>query len=141
MSLYIVYGSETGTAEGLAAKAHADLSAKGLNPILEPADKVDPSILRAGDTIALFTCTYGDGAPPANAESLLSTLQSGYNLSGIKYAVFGIGSSSFPAFCQTAADFEYALESCGAKRIMDTVKSDDGNYDSDYSSWVSAFSA
>ncbi len=128
----IYFGSETGTAEGIANKV-----ADALGATAQSLEGVSVSDLSG--TVLLVTSTWGDGEPPANASQFHEELlNSGSSLAGVSFAVFGIGSTGFPLFCQTAIDFDEAMVNLGAKRLVDLVKSED---ESDADAWIESLKA
>ncbi len=131
MSIYVIFGSESGNAEGFANTAASKKGSKAVE-----ANSFDFATLKSGDTLLVATSTWGDGEAPTNADKGLQKLQAGVSLSGVNFAVFGIGSTGFSQFCKTAIDFDAALEKNGASRIVPVVTSDDGNYDKDFAPWL-----
>mgnify|MGYP003739393251 FL=1 len=67
--LTIYFGSQTGTAEGLARQAAKEAGKRGFAPTV--IDLAQASLARLSqDSHALFiTSTYGDGEPPDNARA------------------------------------------------------------------------
>ncbi len=131
MSVGVYFGSETGNAEAIAntAAAFFGTTAKSL-------EGVTVADLKADSAILIVTSTWGDGEPPANAASFCENLKdSNESLAGTSFAVYGIGSQSFPQFCQTAIEIDEDLERLGSKRIVEVVKAED---DSDVDSWLNS---
>ncbi|MGL5722813.1 MAG: flavodoxin domain-containing protein, partial [Brevinema sp.] len=127
----VIFGSETGNAEGFASTVASKKGTKSVE-----ADKFDFSSLKSGDTLLVVTSSWGAGEPPTNAQKALAKLQAGVSLSGVNFAVFGIGSTGFPDFCHAAIDFDAVLEKNGASRLAPVVTSDEGNYDKDLAQWL-----
>jgi sulfite reductase (NADPH) flavoprotein alpha-component len=132
----ILWGSETGTAQGLAETSELQLTAAGL-----PAQAIDMSdikldALSAYDTILVITSTWGDGDPPSNAFDLLGELQAKKaDLSNVRFTVCALGDTAYAAFCQCGKDFDEALEKQGAKRIA-PVKECDIDYEEPFRQWL-----
>ncbi|MGL5253688.1 MAG: flavodoxin domain-containing protein [Brevinema sp.] len=133
MSIYVIFGSETGNAEALAGTVATKKGAKAVE-----ADSFDFASLKSDDTLLVITSTWGAGDPPTNAQKALEKVQAGVSLNGVKYAVFGIGSTGFPDFCQVAINFDGALEKNGATRLAPVVTSDEGSYDKDLAEWLAS---
>lgn len=141
MNIYILFGSETGNAEGLAKKAHEQLSSKGHTVEIKDLSEVSVNDLKSMENMFLITSTWGDGEAPSNATKFYEELQSSNEkLDALNYGVFGIGSSAFPQFCQAAMDFDQFLSEKGAKQIVELVKADD-NYTDDFNVWIEKVSA
>jgi sulfite reductase (NADPH) flavoprotein alpha-component len=135
-SLTILYGSQTGNArheaEALAALAGAkNIAAK----VLDLAD-YKSSQLKNEQYLVIVTSTYGEGEPPENAVSFYNFLFSkkAPKLPQLKFAVLGLGDTSYEFFCKTAADFDQRLAELGGQRLQ--ARADlDVDYDSAATSW------
>ena len=138
MNISILYGSETGNAQGLAEQA-GDYLKTYIRYEVSVKDLGDVSVgdLKSLDNILLITSTWGDGEAPSNAGKILEDLQnSSEDLSSTSFAVFAIGSSSFPQFCQAGIDFDALLEKLGSKRLADLEMADD-DYSEQFATWLS----
>ena len=138
MNISILYGSETGNAQGLAEQA-GDYLKTHIRYEVSVKDLGDVSVgdLKSLDNILLITSTWGDGEAPSNAGKILEDLQnSSEDLSSTSFAVFAIGSSSFPQFCQAGIDFDALLEKLGSKRLADLEMADD-DYSEQFATWLS----
>ncbi len=136
MDITIIYGTETGNSEGLANDAEAKLNELGHSAkVFDMADVTVEQLKEAG-VVLVVTSTWGDGDAPSNAEDLHDALESSSeDLSGVAYAVFALGDSSFDNFCQAGKDFDEYLDNLGAKRLLPVVLSD-GDYDDTFPEWV-----
>jgi len=76
--------------------------------------------------LLLVMSTHGEGDPPEDAEALhqLVLSERAPRLEKLKFAVFALGDSSYPDFCQTGQEFDHRLEALGATRLMDRVDVD-----------------
>ena len=138
MNISILYGSETGNAQGLAEQA-GDYLKSNIRYEVSVKDLGDVSVgdLKSLENILLITSTWGDGEAPSNAGKILEDLQnSSEDLSSTSFAVFAIGSSSFPQFCQAGIDFDALLEKLGSKRLADLEMADD-DYSEQFATWLS----
>lgn len=134
--LAILWGSQTGTAESFAKKLAKKASAAGFTPTILDMSAVEPEALASFGNVAILTSTYGDGEPPDNAAALHSALmaQNDAIFSGVKFSVFALGDSNYPAFCQCGRDFDQKLEALGATRIAPRVEGD-CDYDAPFAAW------
>ncbi|WP_019677240.1 assimilatory sulfite reductase (NADPH) flavoprotein subunit [Arsukibacterium perlucidum] len=138
-SLTIVYGSQTGNARHL-AEALAGL-AKAKNIAAKVVDLADykSSQLKNEQYLIIVTSTYGEGEPPENAVSFYNFLFSkkAPKVPQLKFAVLGLGDTSYEFFCKTAADFDERLAELGGQRLQ--ARADlDVDYDAAATSWNNA---
>lgn len=136
MNITIIYGSETGNAEGLARDAEAQLKDLGHNVSVLDMDDTSVDQLADSEVLLVVTSTWGDGEPPMNAEALHQALQSAdTDFSSVSYAVFALGMDSFEQFCQTGKDFDSYLERLGARRLCPIGLSND-DFDTLFPEWM-----
>ncbi|MGU5653903.1 assimilatory sulfite reductase (NADPH) flavoprotein subunit [Aeromonas allosaccharophila] len=125
-SLTILYGSQTGNAKGVATAIKAQAEARGLPVTLASMADYKPKQLKKESHLLVVVSTYGEGEPPESAVDLFEQLKKGKigKLDGLKFAVLGLGDSSYEFFCQTAKDFDNFLASAGAERIYELASLD-----------------
>ena len=99
MKIGLYYGSETGNSEMLCEDIEAELGAEYDCHIASLAD-VDPSTL-AKDTFYFFvTSTFGNGDLPSTALPFEEAMQGQKpDLSGVRFAIFGLGRLKGPNNC------------------------------------------
>ena len=68
--LTIIYGSQTGNAEGVAEQAAEMAQAHGLTASVQDMDDVDLNELVNAERLLVVTSTYGEGEMPDNAQAL-----------------------------------------------------------------------
>ncbi len=122
----VVYGSQTGTAEGLAKKLVKTLKLRNCEPQLHDMATYDRSRLTTEKNLLIITSTYGDGEPPDTAADLHTWLMSAAAplLPGVSYSVLALGDSSYPDFCKCGIEFDTRLTTLGANRIYSRVDVD-----------------
>ncbi|WP_429148298.1 assimilatory sulfite reductase (NADPH) flavoprotein subunit [Aeromonas rivipollensis] len=125
-SLTILYGSQTGNAKGAASAIQKQAEAQGLPVTLVSMADYKPKQLKKESHLLVIVSTYGEGEPPESAVDLFEQLKKGKigKLEGLKFAVLGLGDSSYEFFCQTGKDFDDFLSKAGAERIHELASLD-----------------
>ncbi|MBJ7579948.1 assimilatory sulfite reductase (NADPH) flavoprotein subunit [Aeromonas veronii] len=125
-SLTILYGSQTGNAKGVATAIKAQAEARGLPVTLASMADYKLKQLKKESHLLVVVSTYGEGEPPESAVDLFEQLKKGKigKLDGLKFAVLGLGDSSYEFFCQTGKDFDNFLATAGAERIYELASLD-----------------
>jgi len=149
--MVVFYGSQTGTAEefaGRLAKEGARYGLKGL--VADPEEEDMDELQRLAEVeeqleapcLAVFmVATYGEGDPTDNAVEFHEKLTSdGMDLSGMKYAVFGLGNKTYEHFNAMAKFCDSKMEELGGKRVHILGSGDDdANLEDDFITWKEAF--
>lgn len=135
-TLTVAFGSQTGNGEGLAKQLLKEAKAEGFAGAVVDLADFTVEQLATTDHFLLITSTYGDGEPPDNAQAFYEALhaESAPSLEGTRYAVFGLGDSNYPDFCQAAVDFDARLAALGAQRLLPRVDCDVDDDDA-FSTW------
>lgn len=135
----VLFGSQTGTAEGLAKKLVKTLKKGNFEPNLQDMGSYDRERLSKETNLLIITSTYGDGEPPDSALEFHTWLMgdAAPRLEGVNYSVLSLGDSSYPDFCQCGIDFDLRLEALGANRVYARVDVD-VDADQPYAEWSKA---
>jgi sulfite reductase (NADPH) flavoprotein alpha-component len=135
----VLFGSQTGTAEGLAKKLVKTLKKGNFDPNLQDMSTYARENLEKEKNLLVITSTYGDGEPPDSALEFHTWLMgdAAPNLAGVNFSVLSLGDSSYPDFCQCGIEIDTRLGDLGANRIYPRV---DVDVDADvpYAEWSSA---
>lgn len=135
-TLTIVYGSQTGNARHVADALAALAKAKNIAAKVVDLADYKSSQLKNEQYLIIVTSTYGEGEPPENAVSFYNFLFSkkAPKVPQLKFAVLGLGDTSYEFFCKTAADFDERLAELGGQRLQ--ARADlDVDYDAAANSW------
>jgi sulfite reductase (NADPH) flavoprotein alpha-component len=135
--LTILFGSQTGTAEGLARKMAKEAGKRGFAATVLDMAQADLARLAGDKHLLLITSTYGDGEPPDNAKALHAALKSatGSPLSGLRFSVCALGDTNYTQFCQCGKDLDAWLEKLGGTRV--TPRTDcDLDYEAPFAAWL-----
>ncbi len=137
--LTILYGSESGNAEGLAAEAKKLAGKRNLKPTLLDMADSHPSELARESNLLVYVSTWGEGDPPERATTFYQQLMAddAPKLDGLQFAVLGLGDTSYEQFCKMGKDFDRRLEELGASRIHPRVDCD-VDYEDTAASWTKA---
>lgn len=124
--LSIIYASQTGNAKGVAEALKAEASASGISVELFDASDYKGKNLAKETHVIIVASTNGEGEAPDNAIELHEYLQSkkAPKLDNLKYAVIGLGDSSYEFFCQTGKDFDAYLSKKGATPFIERIDLD-----------------
>ncbi|MFD2255566.1 sulfite reductase subunit alpha [Luteolibacter algae] len=135
----VLFGSQTGTAEGLAKKLVKALKKGNFEPNIQDMATYDKERLAKEKNLLVITSTYGDGEPPDSALELHTWLMSDSApaLTGVNFSVLSLGDSSYPDYCQCGIEFDSRLEALGANRIYQRVDVD-VDPDEPYAIWSKA---
>ncbi|OXB64731.1 hypothetical protein ASZ78_016258 [Callipepla squamata] len=133
-NIVVFYGSQTGTAEEFANRLSKDAHRYGLRGMAADPEEYDLSDLsrlsEIDKSLAVFCmATYGEGDPTDNAQDFYDWLQEAdADLSGLRFAVFGLGNKTYEHFNAMGKYVDKRLEELGAQRIFELgLGDDDGN--------------
>ena len=136
-SLVLLFGSQSGNSEGLAAKIAKDAKAYGLEGEVHDMDGFDFNSLSSKRRVMIVCSTWGEGEQPDNAEDLwqFSISDSASRMEGVHFAILALGDSSYEFFCQSGKDWDGQFEKLGATRAIDRLDCD-VDYDAPAAEWL-----
>ncbi len=118
--ILIVYGSTTGNTEMVAEEIMDSL--KDHEVSLQDVADTSPEDLTEYDVLVLGSSTWDDGLLQQDFRDFVEGLEA--DLAGKKLAIFGLGDSNYPDFCEAADILEGTFTKLGGKTIVTTLKID-----------------
>ncbi|MDR4432986.1 assimilatory sulfite reductase (NADPH) flavoprotein subunit [Bacillus tequilensis] len=133
----VLYGSQTGNAQGLAENAGKQLEQRGFQVNVSSMSDFKPNQLKKVNNLLIVVSTHGEGDPPDNALSFHEFLHGrrAPKLEDLRFSVLALGDSSYEFFCQTGKEFDQRLEELGGTRISPRVDCD-LDYDEPAAEWL-----
>jgi len=136
-SLAILFGSQSGNSEDLAAKFAKQAADYGLEGTVHDMDGFDFGSLSGMKRVLIVCSTWGEGEMPDNAEELwqTSTKAPVGTLSGVHFSVCALGDTSYEFFCESGKEWDEQFEKLGATRLVERVDCD-VDYDAPAAAWA-----
>ena len=115
----VLFGTEPGNAEDSANELGEALEEEGYDVEVTDMSDYEPANLATERLALIVTSTYGNGDPPYNAEDLMAWLgKPDASVSGVRFAVCGLGDRTYPRYCQAGKDFDRLMAERGGTRIV-----------------------
>jgi sulfite reductase (NADPH) flavoprotein alpha-component len=133
----ILFGSQTGNAQGLAKTAGKKLEGEGFQVTIQSMSDFKANNLKKVQNLLIVASTHGEGDPPDNALSFHEFLHGkrAPKLENLRYSVLALGDSSYEFFCQTGKDFDTRLGELGGTRLYPRFDCD-LDYDEPAAEWL-----
>lgn len=124
--LTVLFATESGNGELVAEELARGLADRHAVTVLDASRLDDAAGIPREHPLLVVCSTYGDGELPAAARALHASLvQQSPDLSGLRYAVFGLGDRSYHATYSRGSEIlDEALRHCGAERVGDYGRHD-----------------
>jgi sulfite reductase (NADPH) flavoprotein alpha-component len=124
--LTVLYGSQTGNAKRLAEELGRRATAAGLAVRVIRGDAYPVRELKQERLLYVVISTQGDAEPPDDSRALVEFLGSARapKLEGLRYAVLGLGDSSYPQFCAIGRQIDERLAVLGGQRLLAAGEAD-----------------
>jgi len=133
----ILFGSQTGNAQGLAENAAKKLAERGFQVTVSAMSDFKPNQLKKLKNLLIVVSTHGEGDPPDNALSFHEFLHGrrAPKLDDLRFSVLALGDTSYEFFCQTGKEFDQRLGELGGTRLHPRVDCD-LDYDEPAATWL-----
>ena len=137
--LLVLYATESGNTEALAAKAKQEAAKLGFAARVQDVADTDVQSLKDAGTIIAIISTWGDGEPPQRAAPFFRALMgdAAPRLDGVKFAVLALGDSSYAQFCESGRQVDARFEALGAARAAARIDLD-LDYEAGAKTWMTA---
>ncbi|MDE2008048.1 MAG: flavodoxin domain-containing protein, partial [Rhodospirillales bacterium] len=125
-ALTILYATESGNAEALAAAARKSAQKQGFAVTLrDMADATLPDVAKA-ERLLVIAATWGEGDPPQRAEAFYAALMAADapRFAGTQFSVLALGDRAYASFCETGRRIDARLAELGARRASALVECD-----------------
>lgn len=121
----IIYGTETGNSKKIASQLLAGFKKNKIQAKAVDVFQYDLTKLENENVVLFVMSTQGEGEFPQNAVAFYEKLKaSEVNLNKVSFAVFGLGDSSYPLFCNAGVLLDEVLVEKGAKQLLPLIKAD-----------------
>jgi sulfite reductase (NADPH) flavoprotein alpha-component len=124
--LTIVFASESGNSEKLAADIAKSARTNGLKPTIIDMADLDLAALNSAKKLVFIAATWGEGDPPARAVRVYNELmgEGAPRLDGVEFGVLALGDTAYVEFCAIGKKIDERLAALGGKRVVDRVDCD-----------------
>ncbi|OUS91315.1 flavodoxin domain-containing protein [Rhodococcus sp. NCIMB 12038] len=125
MNALILYGTETGNAEACATAISQVLEGIVDSEVHDLADTTPDALTGGADLVVLVTATHGEGDFAGGGADFFEALtESKPDLTGVRFAVFGLGDSYYTTFNQAGETAATLLTTLGAEQVGETARHD-----------------
>ena len=139
--LMILYGSQTGTAEGFANELMREGRRRGYNAkAVDLEEYTGEQLSEVKAPVVFLMSTNGEGEPTDNAMDFYAWANdedpSAGTLSGLRYAVFGLGNTQYEHFCFMGRWTQRRLQELGGTAVCQAGEgNDDEDIRADFEAW------
>ncbi|WP_327313571.1 flavodoxin domain-containing protein [Streptomyces sp. NBC_01235] len=123
--VHVLFGTESGNAEMVADDIAAAFGDQGFETVTAELTDVEVSDLADMHIAVFVSSTYGEGGLPETAAPFYDALMAERpDLTGVRFAAFGLGDSVYETFNNAIETLRTALLELGAEQIGTTARHD-----------------
>ncbi|MEH0573277.1 MULTISPECIES: flavodoxin domain-containing protein [Streptomyces] len=123
--VHVLFGTESGNAEMVADDIAAAFGGQGFETVTAELTDVEVNDLAAVEIAVFVSSTYGEGGLPETAAPFYDALMAERpDLTGLRFAAFGLGDSVYETFNNAIDTLRAALLELGAEQIGTTARHD-----------------
>src|SRR3984885_14762068 len=124
--LTILFGTESGNAESLAAQARKAAAKLGFAPKVVDMADFSPAQAAATENLLIVASTWGEGDPPQRAVDFIEMLMAddAPRFEKTRFAVLALGDRAYAQFCEIGRKIDERLAALGGARITDRIECD-----------------
>lgn len=145
-NMVVFYGSQTGTGEEFANRIAKEAARYGMRAMTVDPESIEmdsiPRVSEIDKSMLVFClATYGEGDPTDNSRDLFEWLKQGeHDLSGINYAVFGLGNKTYEHYNAVGTYVDARLAELNGTRVCELgLGDDDAMIEDDFMTWKEKF--
>ncbi|MBZ3906426.1 MULTISPECIES: flavodoxin domain-containing protein [Streptomyces] len=123
--VHVLFGTESGNAEMAADDIAAAFGGQGFETVTTELTDIEVSDLPAMEIAVFVSSTYGEGGLPETAAPFYEALMAERpDLTGVRFAAFGLGDSVYETFNNAIETLRTALLELGAEQLGTTARHD-----------------
>jgi sulfite reductase (NADPH) flavoprotein alpha-component len=124
--LTILFGTESGNAEALAAQARKAAGRLGFAAKVADMADLTPAQAAEAENLLVIASTWGEGDPPQRAVDFYEALfaADAPRFDRTRFAVLCLGDRAYARFCETGRQIDERLAALGGGRIADRIECD-----------------
>ncbi len=137
--LTILFGTESGNSEALAARARKAAAKMGFAVKLADMANTTPQQMAAVPNLLLIASTWGEGDPPQRAVDFYEALMAddAPRFDHTRFAVLALGDRAYAKFCEIGNRIDERLAALGGTRIADRIECD-LEFETPAGAWIDA---
>jgi len=139
--LTILYATESGNAEGVAANARKAAAKLGFAATILDMAEAEPAAVAKAVNLLVIASTWGEGDPPERAAEFYHALmaETAPRFDDVRFAILALGDTAYANFCAVGRQLDARLEALGGRRITERIDCDVA-YEDSAAAWTQVLS-